>query len=227
MVGFGLANDEAAFPPEPFAPAFAIAREAGLLPVPHAGELAGPESVRGALDALHARRLGHGVRAVEDPDLVARLAREQVCLDVCPTSNLLLAVVADLAEHPLPRLLRAGVPCSINADDPLLFGSGLLEEYTVARDGMGLDDGQLAVVAASSIRHSGAPSERRAAALAGIDAWLAVPDLALAAPPAVGARRRGAGGDDRAATAGCGGARTSHRGTAGGGCAVYRRRPAR
>lgn len=175
VVGFGLANDEAAFPPEPFAPAFAIAREAGLLPVPHAGELAGPESVRGALDALHARRLGHGVRAVEDPDLVARLAREQVCLDVCPTSNLLLAVVADLAEHPLPRLLRAGVPCSINADDPLLFGSGLLEEYTVARDGMGLDDGQLAVVAASSIRHSGAPSERRAAALAGIDAWLAVP----------------------------------------------------
>lgn len=175
VVAFGLANDEAAFPPEPFAEAFAIAREAGLLSVPHAGELAGPDSVRGALDALHPQRLGHGVRAIEDPGLVARLAREQVCLDVCPTSNMLLSVVGDLADHPLPRLLEAGVPCSIGADDPLLFGSGLLEEYTVARDRMGLDDRALATIAASSIRHSGAPAERRAAALEGVDAWLATP----------------------------------------------------
>ena len=110
MVAFGLANDEAPWPPEPFADAFAIAREAGLLATPHAGELAGPESVRGALDALGAQRIQHGVRAAEDPALVERLApaRSSAC-DVCPTSNVLLSVVADLASHPLPALLDAGV----------------------------------------------------------------------------------------------------------------------
>ena len=175
VVAFGLANDEAPFPPEPFADAFAIARSAGLLSTPHAGELAGPESVRGALEALQPRRIQHGVRAAEDPVLVHRLADEHVCLDVCPTSNLLLAVVDDLAHHPLPRLLRAGVPCSVNADDPLLFGSGLLEEYTVCRDRMGLDDHQIARIAVASVRYSGAPEELRRAAMSGIDAWMATP----------------------------------------------------
>ena len=108
VVGFGLANDETGHPPEPFAEAFAIARAAGLLSVPHAGELAGPASVKGALDALGANRLQHGVRAIEDPELVRRLADSPVCLDVCPTSNLMLAVVSDIASHPLPALLEAG-----------------------------------------------------------------------------------------------------------------------
>ena len=118
-------------------------------------------------------RIQHGVRAIEDPALVERLAAEQVCLDVCPTSNLLLAVYPDAAEHPLPRLLAAGVPCSVNSDDPLLFGSGLLEEYTLCRDGMGLDDAALAGVARASLRFSGAPEELRATALDDVDAWLA------------------------------------------------------
>jgi adenosine deaminase len=173
VVAFGLANDETGFPPEPFHKAFAIAAEAGLISAPHAGELAGAESVRGALDVLHAQRIGHGVRAIEDPELVRRLAEDEVCLDVCPTSNVLLSVVGSLAEHPLPALLDAGVRCSINGDDPLLFGPGLLEEYEVARTRLGLDDERLARVARYSIEASGAPADLVARAETGIDAWLA------------------------------------------------------
>jgi adenosine deaminase len=173
VVAFGLANDEALFPPEPFAPAFAVAREAGLLSTPHAGELLGPPSVYGALDALGADRIQHGVRAVEDPELVRRLADSDVCLDVCPTSNLLLSVVDSLHDHPLPALLEAGVRCSINGDDPLLFGPGLLEEYELCRVTLGLTDTQLASVARASLEASGAPAAVREAGLAGVQRWLA------------------------------------------------------
>jgi len=175
VVSFGLANDEAVGPPEPFAEAYAIARQAGLLATPHAGELAGPESVLGALDALGADRIQHGVRAVEDPSLVARLADEGTCLDVCPTSNVLLAVVPSLDAHPLPALLAAGVRCSVNADDPLLFGPGLLEEYELCRDQFGFDDVTLAGIAATSIEASGASPEQKAAGLAGVEAWRSGP----------------------------------------------------
>lgn len=108
VVAFGLADDESRFPPEPFAAAFAIASAAGLICAPHAGEMAGPESVRGALDGLGAQRIQHGVRAVEDPRLVERLAHDGVCLDVCPTSNVMLGVVPSLVAHPLADLLKAG-----------------------------------------------------------------------------------------------------------------------
>jgi adenosine deaminase len=175
VVGFGLANDEAGFGPEPFAEAFAIARAAGLLSVPHAGELAGPDSVRGALDALGADRIQHGVRAIEDPDLVARLADEGICCDVCPTSNVLLAVCASIGEHPLGALLDAGVPCSVNADDPLLFGPHLLEEYELCRDQLGFDDARMAVIALASIDHSGAPEDVKQRARPEVDAWLTSP----------------------------------------------------
>jgi adenosine deaminase len=173
VVGLGLANDEADHPPEPFAAAFAIAREAGLLSVPHAGELEGPASIVGALDTLGADRIQHGVRAIEQPDLVRRLAESAVCLDVCPSSNLLLGVVASLADHPLAALLDAGVRCSLNADDPLLFGPNLLDEYELARTTLRLDDATLAFVARCSIEHSGAPDALKQRALAGVDAWLA------------------------------------------------------
>jgi adenosine deaminase len=173
MVSFGLAADEASYPPEPFAKAFAIAREAGLISAPHAGEHGGPASVIGALDALGAQRIAHGVRAVESPELVRRLAAEGICLDVCPTSNLMLSVVPTLAEHPLAALIEAGVPCSLNGDDPLLFGPGLLDEYQLARDQLGLDDLALAGLARCSIVHSGADPYLKARGLAGIDAWLA------------------------------------------------------
>jgi adenosine deaminase len=172
VVSFGLANDEAAGAPEPFGPAFAIARDAGIISAPHAGEHGGPESVRGALDALGADRVQHGIRSVEDADLVRRLADDQICLDVCPTSNVSLSVVPDLAAHPLPTLLDAGVPCSINADDPLLFGVGLLDEYVICREGLGLDDATLALCALTSIEHSGAPAEVKVRARQDIDAWM-------------------------------------------------------
>jgi len=172
VVSFGLAADESLFPPEPFAPAFAVARDAGLISAPHAGELAGPVSVYGALDALGARRLCHGVRAVEDPALVERLVADAVVLDVCPTSNLLLEVVPSLAEHPLARLLAAGVRCTLNGDDPLLFGPGVLGEYELARDSLGLSDEQLAALARTSIEASGAPPALIAAGVTGVDAWL-------------------------------------------------------
>lgn len=173
VVALGLANEERGRPAEKFEPAYAIGREAGLLSTPHAGELVGPESVRGALDSLGADRLGHGVRSVEDPELVARLAAEGICCDVCPTSNVLLDVAPSLAGHQLPALLDAGVPCSINADDPVLFQTNLLHEYELCRSAMDLNDEQLAACARASIAHSGAPNDVKHAALAGIDAWLA------------------------------------------------------
>jgi adenosine deaminase len=175
VVSFGLANDEAPWPPEPFADAFRIARDAGLLSTPHAGELGGPDSVRGALDALGAERLQHGVRAMEDPDLVKRLADEGICCDVCPTSNVLLSVTPTIEACLLGPLLDAGVPCSVNADDPLLFGPGLAEEYQLCRDVLGFDDARMAHIARCSIEHSGASADVKATALAGIDAWLTSP----------------------------------------------------
>jgi adenosine deaminase len=174
VVSFGLADDEAVGPAESFAEAFTIARDAGLIRAPHAGEHAGPESVRAALDALGAQRVQHGVRAIEDPELVRRLADEQVCLDVCPTSNVHLSVVPDLERHPLPALMAAGVPVSLNADCPSVFGCGVLDEYELARATWGLSDSALAQIAASSIRNSGAPEQLRSRALASIDAWLQV-----------------------------------------------------
>lgn len=172
VVAFGLANDEAAAPPEPFARAFSMARAAGLLSTPHAGEHRGPESVIGALESLGADRIQHGVRAAEDASLVGRLAREKVCLDVCPTSNVCLAVVPDLRAHPLPELLRAGVPCTINADDPLLFSTSLLEEYELCREVLGCSDEMLAACARASLEHSGAPAALKASAEAAVYRWL-------------------------------------------------------
>jgi len=177
VVSFGLANDEAIGPPEPFAEAFAIAKDAGLLSAPHAGELAGPESVWGALETLQPDRLQHGVRSVEDPELVKRLADSDIVLDVCPTSNLLLSVYPSLDVHPLPALLDAGIRCSLNGDDPLLFGPVLLHEYDAARNEMGLDDDALAAVARASITGSGAPDALKATALRSIEDWLATDDV--------------------------------------------------
>jgi aminodeoxyfutalosine deaminase len=133
VVGIGLGGlPEEGFPPEPYAAAFALAREGGLASVPHAGEGAGPASIRGALDALHADRLRHGIRAVEDPALVAELADREIVLDVCPISNVRLGVVPSLEEHPLPQLVAAGVRCSISTDDPAMFDTDLTRDYEAA-----------------------------------------------------------------------------------------------
>jgi aminodeoxyfutalosine deaminase len=132
VTGISLGGSEARFPPAPFARAFAIAREGGLKAAPHAGETAGPASIRSALDDLHADRLRHGVRAVDDPALLAELAGRRVVCDVTPVSNLRTGVVESLEHHPLPVMLAAGVPCSIGSDDPALMDTSLSADCAVA-----------------------------------------------------------------------------------------------
>ncbi len=176
VVGFGLSNDETRGRPEEFRKAFRIARDAGLLSVPHAGELRGTRSVQGAVEALHADRLGHGVRSVEDPRTVALLAERGVVLEVCPASNVALGVAGAVELVPVRQLQEAGVPVALGADDPLLFRSGLLEQYAAVRDQQGLPDGALAGLAADAVRGSAAPDALQAELLAGIDDWLAGPD---------------------------------------------------
>jgi adenosine deaminase len=173
VVSFGLHNDEVGHPPGDFIEPFRIAREGGLMITPHAGELEVGQFVADSIDLLGADRIQHGVRSFEVPGLVERLAELGTCLDVCPTSNIMLSVFPDLEHHPLPALLDAGVRCSINGDDPLLFGPGLLDEYELCRDAFGFDDERMATIARSSIECGGASDEVRRRSLAGIDAWLA------------------------------------------------------
>jgi aminodeoxyfutalosine deaminase len=134
VVAVGLGGLEAEFPPEPYAEVFARARALGLGSVPHAGEVVGPPSVRGALEALGADRIRHGIRAVEDPGLVRELAGRGTVLDVCPYSNLRTGAVRSLAEHPLPQLVAAGVQCSISTDDPAMFDTDLTRDYEAAAE---------------------------------------------------------------------------------------------
>jgi aminodeoxyfutalosine deaminase len=138
VVGVGLGGLEAEYPPEPYAEVFTLAKSLGLGSVPHAGEVAGAASVRGALEALGADRLRHGIRAEEDPGLVRELAGRGTVLDVCPLSNLRTGAVTSLEDHPLPRLVAAGVRCSISTDDPAMFDTDLTRDYEAATS-FGLD----------------------------------------------------------------------------------------
>lgn len=138
VVGVGLGGLEAEFPPEPYEDVFRRAKSLGLGSVPHAGEAAGADSVRGVLEALGADRVRHGIRAEEDPGLVRELAGRGTVLDVCPLSNLRTGVVASLEEHPLPRLVAAGVRCSISTDDPAMFDTDLGRDYEAAAS-LGVD----------------------------------------------------------------------------------------
>ena len=176
VVGLGLSNDERRGSTEDFGPAFAIAERAGLMLVPHGGELRGPDHVRTCLDHLHADRLGHGVRSAEDPALLERVVSSGVALEVCPVSNVALGVYSDLTSVPLPELLSAGATIALGADDPLLFGSRLAAQYATMRAAHDLDDATLAELARMSVRASQAPSDVRSRLLAGVDAWLAGPD---------------------------------------------------
>jgi aminodeoxyfutalosine deaminase len=138
VVGVGLGGLEAQYPPEPYEPVFVLARELGLASVPHAGEVAGPASVRGALEELGADRVRHGIRAAEDPGLLREIADRRIVLDVCPVSNLRTRAVSSLADHPLPQLLAAGARCSISTDDPAMFSTDLSVDYHAAAS-LGLD----------------------------------------------------------------------------------------
>jgi adenosine deaminase len=143
VVALDLAGDEAGFPGHLFVDHFRAARDAGLRAIAHAGEADGPASVRQALDQLGAERIGHGVRSIEDPALVERLAEEGVPLEICPTSNVQTSTVASYAGHPLPALLAAGVRCTLNTDDPSISAIDLPHEYRVAREEIGLGDAEL------------------------------------------------------------------------------------
>jgi aminodeoxyfutalosine deaminase len=138
VVAVGLGGLEADFPPEPYARFFELAKSEGLGSVPHAGEVAGPESIRGALDALGADRLRHGIRAVEDPELVEELRERGIVLDVCPVSNVRTGAVPSLEEHPLRDLAAAGIRCTVNTDDPAMFDTDLEREHKAAR-ALGVD----------------------------------------------------------------------------------------
>ena len=172
VVGFGLSNDERRGDTSEFGPAFRIARRAGLSSVPHAGELLGADHVDLTLQHLEPHRLGHGVRSLEDPDVLRRVVEQQITLEVCPTSNVALGIYPDLASVPVRELLDAGARVALGADDPLLFGSRLLDQYVSARHDQGLDDAALAALARGSVEGSHAPAEVRASLLAQIEAWL-------------------------------------------------------
>lgn len=138
VVGLGLGGDER-LPAAPFARAFEIARDGGLGSVPHAGEGKGPASVREVLEVLQADRIRHGILAARDPELLAQLAERGTVLDVCPTSNVITHSVRSLEEHPLPQLLAAGVRCSMNTDDPAMFGTDLGREHEIAVSQLGAE----------------------------------------------------------------------------------------
>ena len=168
---FGLVNDELAHPIEDFREALAIASNAGLALVPHSGEFGGPDQVAATL-GLGVARIQHGIGAARDSALLRRLAGSDVCLDVCPTSNVAVGAVESLDVHPLPALVDSGVRVSLNADDSLLFGCSLLSEYELAREAFGFSDRRIAAIAEASISHSTAPAPLKSAEEARIHQWL-------------------------------------------------------
>jgi adenosine deaminase len=171
VVGFNMAGDEAGFPPAPFAHVFAIAHDAGLGCTVHAGEWAGPESIRAGLALPGVTRISHGVRAVEDPALVAELAERGIVLEVCPTSNVALGVFPSYADHPFPVLREAGVPLTLASDDPPYFDATVGGEYAVAAEHFGLDRSALLDVTRTAIGASFADAglKRRLAQLVSSD----------------------------------------------------------
>lgn len=175
VVGFGLSNDERRGTTADFAAAFAIARRAGLAAVPHAGELLGPAAVNETVAALQPDRLGHGVRSVESRSVLNRVVDSGIALEVCPGSNVALGVYRTPAEVPLRTLVDAGATVALGADDPLLFGNRLADQYRSARTDHGFTDRELAALARSSMDASFAPPDVRKAAYEDIDAWLAHP----------------------------------------------------
>jgi adenosine deaminase len=173
IAGVGLDSSELGHPPEDFARVFAAAGDAGLKRVAHAGEEGPPGYVVQALDLLRIDRLDHGNRALEDPALTARLAREAMTLTVCPLSNLKLCVVADMAEHPIARMLRLGLRATVNSDDPAYFGGYINDNYRAVA-GL-LSRGDLIALARNSFLGSFLPPEDIARHLAAVDAFVASP----------------------------------------------------
>jgi adenosine deaminase len=171
IVGIGLDNAEIGYPPGLFTEVYARAEAAGLRRTAHAGEEGPAANVRDALDLLHAERIDHGIAVVHDPDLVARVAAEQVPFTVCPVSNVRLRAVPSLAEHPLPAMIDAGLLVSVHSDDPPYFGAYVDDVDDAVTAAFGHTRDQRAALAAASFRGSFLPPERVAAHLAEVEAW--------------------------------------------------------
>ena len=173
LVSFGLGGPEIGVPRPQFKPYFERARAAGLRLVPHAGETTGAATVWDALRELGAERIGHGIHSVEDPALLAYLAERQIPLEVCPTSNVRTRAVSTLEEHPLPILVAAGVPVTINSDDPPMFGTTLNNEYAIAARLLDLDEAGVAELARAAVRAAFLPDADKVRLIADIDAYAA------------------------------------------------------
>ncbi|NUP35095.1 MAG: adenosine deaminase [Streptomycetaceae bacterium] len=169
VLGFGVGGPEVER--DQFAAVFDRARAAGLRSFPHAGEVEGADRVWSSIRALKADRIGHGIRSMDDPELVAHLRDTQLPLDVSPTSNLCTRAVARRADHPLPRMIEAGLMVTLNSDDPPMFGTTLLGEYRYARE-LGLSAEALAELARNGVRASFLEPAEKAALLAEIDAYV-------------------------------------------------------
>jgi adenosine deaminase len=175
ILGVGLDSAERGHPPETFARVFARARAAGFRAVAHAGEEGPAAYIAHALDVLHAERIDHGVRCLEDPDLVARLARDRIPLTVCPLSNARLGVVADIADHPLPELIERGLFVTLNADDPAYFGGDLNENYQAVAEAFALPRETLCTLARNSFEASFLDDSDKAAYIARVEAYCPAP----------------------------------------------------
>lgn len=173
LISFGLGGPEIGVPRPQFKPYFDRARAAGLHSVPHAGETTGPETVWDALRELGAERIGHGISAAQDPALMAHLAEHGIPLEISPTSNLRTRAVPSLDEHPLPVLVAAGVPVTINSDDPPMFGTTLEQEYAVAARLLGLDAAGVAGLARAAVDASFLPAAGKTALRTEIDTYAA------------------------------------------------------
>ena len=171
FIGVGLDSAEVGWPPRLFRTAYEIARAEGLHRVAHAGEEGGPDYVREALDVLGVERIDHGNRALEDPELVARLRDERVPLTVCPLSNVALKGVPRIEDHPLPRMLELGLVATVNSDDPAYFGGGIDANLDVLTTTLGMTDADLAVLAANSFEAAFVDEADRARWLAEVAAW--------------------------------------------------------
>ncbi len=172
LIGFGIGGieDDRIGNEEANRDAFRAAIAAGLHSVPHAGEMSGPAMIWEAIRGMGAERIGHGIRCLEDPELVAYLRETQIPLEVCPTSNVCTKQVADIASHPLPRLIEEGLYVTLNSDDPPMFGTSLTNEYRAVADGLGFGPAQLADLARNGVRASFLGEERKKEILAEIDA---------------------------------------------------------
>ncbi|MBM7505798.1 adenosine deaminase [Agromyces aurantiacus] len=169
--GIGLDSAEVGYPPSLFVEVYRMARDAGLHVVAHAGEEGPAEYVREALDLLHVERVDHGIRSLEDPDLVERLVRDRVPLTVCPLSNVRLRTVDTMADHPLPRMLELGLLVSVNSDDPAYFGGYLDANFDAVVTQFGLDAGAVEQLARNSVDSAFLDPVGRARLHGEIDAW--------------------------------------------------------